>query len=150
MSRSRPLLKKIVISGVILLLAVAACIWYIYTDKFSDTSERKAAYTVNAMDLLSEVKQNEGLANKKYAEKIVEVTGIVSEVEPVDTAVNIKFTDTTTGAYIIFAFQEQHIAEAKQLKEGDFVSIKGSYSAGTYSNILETEYITFKRCALSR
>jgi hypothetical protein len=44
------------------------------------------------------------------------VKGIVTATEPADTTMNIKMSDTTTGSYLIFAFQEQHMAEAKKLK----------------------------------
>ncbi len=143
-------IKKIIIAGVILLLAGAAVIWYIFTEKFTDTAERKAAFTVNAMDFIKEFEQNENVANQKYKDQIITVNGRVSETEPADTTINIKFTDTLTDAYIIFAFQEQHLQEAKQLKEGDSVSIKGSFSNGSYSEILETMSITFKRCAVNK
>ena len=63
---------------------------------------------------------------------------------------NIKFVDTTSGSYAIFAFQEQHIAETKTVKVGDSVSIKGSCSGGILSEILGTESITFKRCTLNK
>ena len=56
----------------------------------------------------------------------------------------------STGSYVIFAFQSQHLAEAKSIKQGDDVSIKGSCSGGAYSEILEAEFITFKRCALNK
>ena len=90
------------------------------------------------------------MANKKYAEKIITVNGRVTETESADTTINIKMIDSLTDAYIIFAFQEQHLKEAKQLKEGDSVSIKGSCSGGIYSNILETEFVTFKRCTVNK
>ena len=63
---------------------------------------------------------------------------------------NIKMADTASGAYIIFAFQKQHLAEARKIKEGDSVGIKGSCSGGAYSSILEAEYITFKRSVISK
>lgn len=143
-------LKKILIAGFILLLLGAGAIWYIFTEKFTDTTERKAAYTVNAMEFIKEFEQNETTANAKYKDQIISVNGRVSETEPADTTINIKFTDTLTDAYIIFAFQEQHLQEAKELKEGDSVSIKGSFSNGSYSEILETMSITFKRCAVNK
>jgi len=142
--------KKILLGIFVLMLAGAGIAWYIFTEKFSDTSERKAAYTVNAMDFIKEFEKSDSLANKKYTEKIIVVNGIVSEIEAADTTANIKFIDTTSGSYIIFAFQQQHLAEAKQLKEGEQVSIKGSCSGGTYSEILGTEFISFKRCALNK
>ena len=134
----------------IFILAGGAAVWYIYTEKFDDTSKVKADHIVNAVDFIKEFQTDLGLANKKYAEKIIVVNGIVSKVEMADTAANIKMADLASGAYVIFAFQQQHLAEAKMIKEGDQVSIKGSCSGGAHSEILETDYITFKRCALNK
>lgn len=146
--KRNPWIKRILLAGLVLLIAGAVVAYFIFTEKFSDTSKREAAYTVNAMDFLKEFQKSDSLANKKYAEQIITVRGRVAETEAADTTINIKMIDTATSAYIIFAFQQQHLAEAKQLKEGDSVAIKGSCSGGTYSDILETEFVTFKRCAL--
>jgi len=150
MSNNRKKLKSIILAGIIIAVAFAGGIWYVFTQKFTDTTKEKADYTINAFDLINEFKKNDSLANKKYAEKIITVTGLVTEVEAADTTVNIKMADTTSGSYAIFAFQQQNLAEAKAIKEGDKVSIKGSCSGGAYSQILETEFITFKRCALTK
>ena len=148
--KKSPWRKRILLVGLIGIVAAAAIIWYVFTITFEDTADQKAAYTVSADELIKEFAANEANANKKYTEQIVVVYGIVSETEVADTTVNIKFTDTTTGSYAIFAFQQQHIADAKTLKAGDKVSIKGSCSGGAFSQILETEYITFKRCAINK
>jgi hypothetical protein len=147
--KMKPWLKKLLIGGVLLFVTGCAVIWFIFTEKFTDTTKRKAAYTVNAMDLIHEFEQNDTIANAKYTEKIVTVNGRVAEVENADTTTNIKMIDTISGAYIIFAFQQQHLASAKQLKHGDSVSIKGSCSGGAYSEILETVFINFKRSAVN-
>ena len=150
MSNNRKKLKSIILAVIIVAFAFAGGIWYVFTQKFTDTEKEKADYTINAFDLIKEFKNNDSLANKKYAEKIITVTGLVTEVEAADTTVNIKMADTTSGSYAIFAFQQQNLTEAKAIKEGDKVSIKGSCSGGVYSQILETEFITFKRCALTK
>lgn len=134
----------------VLLLAGGAVIYYLFTLQHDDTADVKAEFTVNAADFIKEFQQDMAGANKKYSEKIIVVNGMVSAIEAADTTANIKMTDTATGAYIIFAFQQQHLQEAKQMKEGDKVSIKGSCSNGAFSNILDTEYITFKRCAVNK
>lgn len=146
----RPWLKKLLLVGLILIGIAAAIYWYIATEKFADTKDRQAAFTVNATDFIREFEKDDKAANKKYAEKIITVNGIVSEIEAADTTVNIKFIDTTSGSYAIFAFQERYIAEAKTLKVGDTASIKGSCSGGILSEILGTESITFKRCTLNK
>ena len=141
--------KKWLIAIFVLLLAGAAVIWWLFTLKYEDTAGVKADHTVNAIDFIKEFKQDMVAANKKYSEKIIVVNGTVSAIEAADTTVNIKMMDSTT-AYIIFAFQQQHLNEAKQLKVGDRVSIKGSCSNGAFSTILETEYISFKRCVVNK
>ncbi len=134
----------------ILILSGAAVVWYIFNQEFSDTADRKVSFTVEANDFIREFETDSKRANQLYTEKIVAVNGIVSAVESADTTTNIKMIDTAKGSYIIFAFQQQHLADAKKLKEGDRVSIKGSCSGGTYSEILETWLISFKRCAINK
>lgn len=141
--------KKWLIVAGILVLAGGAALWYLFTEKFEDTKKVKADYTVHAIDLIEEFQQDEAAANKKYTEKIIIVNGTVSEIKNADTTANIIMADIKTGAYIIFAFQQQHVAEAGKLKLGDNISIKGSCSGGNYSTILETEKIDFKRCTVN-
>jgi hypothetical protein len=147
-NKKRVWLKRILIIGSILFIVGVAAVWYIFTKKFEDTTKQEAAYTLNAMDIIKEFQASDSMANIKYAEKIITINGRVSETEAADTTINIKMIDTLTDAYIIFAFQEQHLNEAKLLKEGDSVTIKGSCSGGIYSEIQEAEFISFKRCAV--
>ncbi len=134
----------------IFLLAMGGFAWYLFTEKFADTAEKKSDYTVNANDLLKEFQQNDSLANVKYIEKIISVKGIVTDLELLDSTVNVKMSDTLTGDYIIFTFQEQHLVETNIIKIGEEVAIKGSCSGGTYSEILQSRYISFKRSALTK
>jgi len=143
-------LKIITITTLIIFLTGAGIYWYIADERFSDTSNRKSMYTVNAMAFIKEFQTNDSIANIKYSDKIITVTGMVSEVEAADTTANIKIIDPATGSYAIFAFQEQHLSEAKKIQAGDSVSIKGSCSGSIFSNILGTEVISFKRCALNK
>lgn len=146
----KPWLKAFLIIISVLFVACGIIIYLIFTERFEDTGKQAAAFSVSAVELIKEFQINDSAANKKYVEKIMIVNGKIAETEAVDSAINVKMMDTLTGSYIIFAFQDQHIKDAKQLKEGDNVSIKGSCSGGTYSKILETEFISFKRCALNK
>jgi hypothetical protein len=147
-NKKRIWLKRLLIAGALLFIIGATALWFIFTQKFEDTTKQEAAYTVNAMDFIKEFQTSDSLANKKYAEKIITVRGRISETEAADSTINIKMIDTLTDAYIIFAFQLKDLDEAKQLKEGDSVSIKGSCSSGVYSEIQEAEFISFKRSAV--
>ena len=142
--------KWILITGLVLVAGGAVIYWWAATLKYNDTADEKAEYTVNAADLIAEFRKNDSAANKKYRERIITVNGRISQLESPDTAtVNVKFIDSTS-AYLIFAFQEQHLGEAKTLKEGDSVSIKASCSGVAFSTILEVPYVSFKRAALNK
>jgi hypothetical protein len=146
-SKSR--IKKILIAGAILLVTGIGAAWYIFTKTFTDTATQDATYTVNAYKLIKEFQTDLTLSNKKYTEQIVTVNGRIAAIENADTTVNIKIADSTTGSYAIFAFQAKDMAKVKQLKDGDSVSIKGSCSGGSYSDILQMHFINFKRCAVN-
>jgi hypothetical protein len=148
--KKRGWVKKLIIGGLIVLLAGAGIIWYLFTEKHDDTANVKTDYTVEAIAFIKEFEKDIAAANKKYAEKIIAVTGTVTQTEPADTTINIKMADTATGSYLIFAFQQQHAQEAKTLKPGDKVTIKGSCSDGIFSEILNTWFISFKRSALTK
>ena len=104
MKKKKPWLKRILIALLVLVVVLAGIYWYVATDKFSDTKDREAAYTVNAIDFIREFQQNDSVANKKYNEKIITVNGRVSEIEAADTTLNIKFIDTATGSLCHFCF----------------------------------------------
>jgi hypothetical protein len=141
--------KKLLLA-IVLIAAIGAFVaWYLFNEKFTDTTKRDAAFTVEAQSFLKEFQQSDSLANIKYKEKIVTVNGFVSEIESMDSIVNIKMIDTTTDAYVIFGFQNEQLEKVKAVKEGDKISIKGSCSGGSYSDILEVEAIDFKRCVLN-
>ena len=144
--RSRIKWISIAILAVVVVLAVIYL--YVATDKFSDTKARKADYTLNALGFIQEFQQNLKAANEKYTDKIIALNGKVSDVEAADTTLNVKFVDPVTSSYAIFAFQHQHLDEAKKIKAGDSISIKGSCSGGVYSEILDASSITFKRSTL--
>jgi len=143
------LLKKVGLFFLVFIIVAVGWIWYVFNEKYADTTQITPAFSVTALDLIHEFEKNDSLANKKYVEKIMVVSGEVSEVEGVDSTVNIKMADSTSGSYVIFAFQPQHFGQAKKIKLGEKVSIKGSCSGGAFSKILETEFITFKRCAIN-
>lgn len=133
------------IGGVSLLVIGLFVYFYFARLTHEDTASLKVDYTVEAIPFIKEFEKDYKAANQKYAEKIIAVKGKVTATEPADTTINIKMNDSTTGSYLIFAFQEQHMDEAKKLSPGQEVVIKGSSSGGVYSEILGTYFISFKR-----
>lgn len=142
--------RNVIGVAAIILIVLGGIYWYVATDTFSDTADRKPEFTVDAIAFINEFRQDAEAANKKYADKIVAVNGTISALEMADTTVNVKMQDPQSASYIIFAFQQQHADEAKTLKEGQNVSIKGSCSGSVYSEIMEAHSISFKRSAINK
>lgn len=146
--KNKKVLKWLLIGGASFLLIGIVVYFYYATRTHEDTASLKVDYTVEAIPFIKEFENDHSSANKKYAEKIIAVKGTVTATEAADTTMNIKMSDTATGSYLIFAFQSQDMAEAKKIKEGDNVVIKGSCSDGVYSEILGTYFISFKRSTI--
>ena len=142
-------LRWILIAIVAMALAGGAIFYYVMTAEFADTTSEKPAYTISAMDLLTEFQQNDSAANKKYVEQILAVSGRVSEVEGVDTSATVKFVDSLTGSYLIFDFQSATSRQAAALQPGDSVTLKGSCSGSIYSRLRNAHMISFKRSVIT-
>ncbi len=143
------IVKKILIATGLILLAGAGIVWYIFNEKFEDTATVKADQSIHATTLLTEFRTDLANANKNYTEKILSVKGTVSEIEKADSTFNIKMSDST-GAYLIFAFQSKNQQAVAAIREGDIISVKGSCSGGTFSKIMETVFVAFKRCIIEK
>ena len=142
--------KYIIIFCIVTAIAAGIGIGYRLTEKFDDTANMPADHLITALNLIQEFQKNDRIANLKYSEKIITVTGLVTEVEHANRTANIKMGDPATGSYVIFAFEDKNLSEAKSIKKGDAIAIKGSCGGGAYSKIFAAEFITFKRCVLDK
>ncbi|HNR17318.1 MAG TPA: hypothetical protein PKG90_11685 [Chitinophagaceae bacterium] len=123
---------------------------YVMSETFSDTEDLKADYTINATDLIREFAVNDSASNNKYKEKILTVNGIVSEaIVNSDSSVNIKFVDTAKY-FINFPLEKNDYERTKDIRPGDAISLKGSLSGSSYSMILDSTSIDFKRSTLNK
>lgn len=122
----------------------------VMSETFSDTEDLKADYTIKATDLIREFAANDSASNNKYKEKILTVNGIVSEaIVNSDSSVNIKFVDTAKY-FINFPLEKNDYERTKDIRPGDAISLKGSLSGSSYSMILDSTSIDFKRSTLNK
>ena len=123
---------------------------YIMGETHAATENVKADYTLNSVDLIKEFIANDTATNKKYTEKVLVVNGNASAVEVLpDSTSTVKFEDST-GSYIIFSLEKNQLAQVKNIKKGDEVSLKGVCSGSIFSEILGTTSISFKRATLNK
>lgn len=114
-----------------------------------DTDKVKADYAVTATALIREFAANDTAANNKYREKILAIDGIIAQVETQsDSTVNIKFVDTSRY-FISLSLDKSDYPVTKDIKPGDMLSVKGSCSGSSYSMILDSTSIDFKRSTIN-
>ena len=115
----------------------------------TSTHKLKADYTIDAFALIKEFVSNDSLANAKYREKIITVTGNISEMNSTDSTATISFADST-GSYAIFDFEKTELTKVKALQVGAKATVTALCSGGVYSDILEMETINFKHAILNK
>lgn len=114
----------------------------------TSTESLKDDYTLTAADLIKEFLINDTAANKKYIEKVLLVSGQVSEsTVAADSTGTVSFADST-GSYAIFSIDKAQMEKVKSIKKGDMATVKGICSGGMFSDILGTTSITFKRSTI--
>ena len=152
--------KWILKAGLVLVTASATVIGFnmvskqaekkIFDETFSSIDNVKADYTLAADDMLKEFLANDTATNKKYAEKVLEVSGTIAVVETAaDSTSTIRFEDST-GSYAIFSMEKSQIDRVKNIKTGEVVSIKGVCSGSIFSEILGSTSVSFKRSILNK
>lgn len=72
--------NKIIISFFVLFLVVIGIYLYVYKEHRNIASE-KGSFTVTAKDIFSEFQTNESVANAKYLDKTIEVSGKISSID---------------------------------------------------------------------
>lgn len=118
------------------------------TEKVAETNTLKAAYKVDALQLIQEFVTADSAANAKYREQIIEVTGVISELNAKDSTATLSMADST-GSYVIFDFEKEQATKVSTLKAGDKVVVKGLCSGSIFSEIMGTQTISFKHAILN-
>jgi hypothetical protein len=93
--------------------------------KPSDTRDEKAAFVLSATELSNEFSDDETGASKKFADKIVIVSGKASEIRSDSAALTLTLSTDDPLSGVICSFYPDESANMRKLKPGDRVSIKG-------------------------
>ena len=118
------------------------------SEKTVATNTLKADFTVDALQLINEFVTADTASNAKYRNKVLLVNGLVSELNATDSTATLSMADST-GSYAIFDFEKEQAAKVKILKVGDKVAVKGLCSGSIYSDIMETQTISFKQSIIN-
>jgi DNA/RNA endonuclease YhcR with UshA esterase domain len=118
-------IKKIII-GVLVLGIVGSFIAYkVYNKPHVDVSEAAADISISANAILQEFSTDETTANSKYLEKIIEVTGIISDTK-VEKGLGIITLETNDDfGSVLCHLSEEATVSMSVLKQGQSITVKG-------------------------
>ncbi|HLP14037.1 MAG TPA: hypothetical protein VK177_19045 [Flavobacteriales bacterium] len=116
--------RKIIYFGIVVVLGVGAYAYYEYTRKPATASELSTDFKVTAEELRTAY-DNEDAANKKYLDKIIEVSGTVDAVSENNKAWDVSLTTSDPMTLITVQLMPEEGEKAAKLKEGDKVTLKG-------------------------
>jgi tRNA_anti-like len=120
-------LKRIAIAIVILGIA-GFLVWkFVINAPNPNLKDKKADFTVSAIDLFKEISSGDTMVKTKYIDKIISITGNIKNIIPGDSTV-INLGDTTSMSTIQCQIDPRNNEAAKALKENTMVTIKGKFA----------------------
>ncbi|MEI6090369.1 MAG: hypothetical protein WCR42_07960 [bacterium] len=126
------LIGIVVVAGIVLI--------YIFNKPRNSVSDLPTDYTVEAPRLVEEFKADDEKANQKYLEKVIEVSGVIAEINISDNTSGsnciLRLTNEFSG--VICEFEPGEDKELKNYQIGDNATIKGKYSGYLMDVVLNT------------
>src|SRR5436853_7260866 len=118
--------KLAIIAGRVMLLIIFAAIgWYMYNKPHKGVADIDADVRITAIDLYSDFHHDENFANKKYLNKVIEVTGNVSDIQNVNGSQIILLSSTGDMGGISCQLTNDADNQKKIVKTSTTITVKG-------------------------
>jgi hypothetical protein len=141
----KKILKNLYIIGAILLFIGLGGLYYVFNKAPRNIEKEKPSFTMSAEQLYKEFSTSEDSSYAIYGDKIIEVTGSVSDIIVNNNGASLTLLDEISG--INCSFDSISVAENRseliKIKHGDNVSLKGKCDG--YDMIMG---VVLSRCVL--
>lgn len=133
--------KKIILTLLILGLIGAFVAYKIYNKPHVDVAETSSDISLKATKIVDDFSSDENAANKKYLDKIVEVSGSISSIKTENETVIIALEGNDFGNVLCYLSEESR-TEINSLKEGQQIKLKGICTGFLLDVVLVKSVIT--------
>ncbi len=117
-------LKTAIIISAILVIAGAAAGYYFYNLKPKDLGKIKPDFYVTSAELQRSFEEDEEAAISRYVDKIIEVSGVVSDINPGENStMNISLKTDNNFSSVICTLTSEVLPE--EIRVGSRISIRG-------------------------
>ena len=119
--------KKIIIGTIVLVVLIGGMYaWREYTRTVESLADVEPELTTDAVSLIAEFEQNEGVADKKYHNKIIAVSGMVVSVQPVQNTFSIALGDTAAMSAVRCLIDSAFVKSVNGISRGKVITVKGA------------------------
>ena len=118
-------MKKILFSLGILGLIGLAIGLYVYNKPHKNIEKSAADFKIEANQLLTEFEANESEANKKYLDKLIEVTGTVREMSSDEEGISVILESENPLSGVICQLDNLTTHKKTSFQTGEKVTFKG-------------------------
>jgi len=118
--------SKIILTSTILMLVVTLLGYLFYMRPSQvDIKTEEVHIILGSKELTESFQKNEVFATSIYAEKVIEVKGVVEDVSLVNERITVFLKGVEDSTSVLCDFSEPYQAEALRLKIGETVRVKG-------------------------
>ncbi len=127
-------IKKIVLGALVMSLIAGSIVLFQYNKPHKDYTSQEASIQISSVELFSDFSESENEANKKYLDKVMEVTGVILEITVSDESsmLVLESEDDFFGVNV-------YLAEKTNLESyntGDQIKIKGRCTGGNSMGVI--------------
>jgi hypothetical protein len=116
-------MKRNILISVLVIVVFGGYLGYrIYMDETVDVVNRKTGIRISADALIAAFEKDSTSAMKTYLDKLIEVTGIVKNI---DTSGTVILGAAGSESSVVFSLDRRHLNDHKNLKPGDPVVMQG-------------------------
>ncbi|MFW5645632.1 MAG: OB-fold protein [Bacteroidota bacterium] len=136
--------RNVIYIGVAIILVVAIIAVYFYQLGHDDLSRLKPAYEITAETLYFEFSENEATANEKYLDKVLQVTGILKDMEiKSDSTWNLVLKTSDPHGSVVCSFDDYTLPKQHLLEAGNMITVRGICS-GMLMDVLLNNCVLIK------
>ena len=136
--------KAFLVILIIVAVGAVAVYYFVYNKPHRDIHSEKAAFSIPASELYDTFTTNTDEANAKYLNKVISVSGTVSDIATLDDGVKIVLATEGEMFGVACSFSGEEAEQAKNVQVGSQVTIKGLCTGYSGDDIMPGDVVLIK------
>jgi hypothetical protein len=141
-------MKRRTIIIICILLVIVAVGIYAYSEfnrKHPEMTDASSAFSIKAVELVSEFENDDSAASKKYLGKVITVDGTLKEINDAGNSITIVLGDTASMSSVRCAMDTGFSLNTESMLKGSFLTVKGNCTGFNRDELLGSD-VVLNRC----